>query len=593
MNHYKSFVFFSLFTISFFSCSKSVPDSPIIATVNGKPITVEDFYEEARNVPVRRVLNVGAAIKKYNDPRDILNMLIELEIVVAEARNRGLNKTEIFEKLRKRQLDEETMWQLYEEKVDSAISISEIDLRMEYLRQNQKIKVRHLFSKDKNEIEEIQNRLKSGESFESIAKELFSDPILSSNGGDLGWLEWGEWNASFEEAAWELAPGETSEPVRTEFGWHLIKVEERQQEIFITEDGFRERFPSLQKDVHKRKASKQSKKYVNKLMSEKAPIIDKNSFAAIAGYMGELMSRRGKIITENDGTLSDPELRSITVNFTDKLDDTIVSWNDGNLTIRHFMEYLKRLSPKKRKITGARSLNRKMWKWIRDELLTEEAYRLGLDKSDRVDREVTFWEDNYLMNALLTEKSDNEPITMEMIVKEYDSFREKYSTDPMVNVREILLSDSETMHEVMIKIEEGEDFSELAKTYSERSWAAVNGGELGYFRMGQFQPIDKFAFKAKAGEIVGPIEIGSKYSIIKVIGKKGREPIPLEEVSDQIRKDILLSRRAKLYPKLVTELREKYDIKMYAGIFATEVVQSKEWGEVRGAISNLFVLNRR
>ena len=593
MNHYKSFVFFSLFTISFFSCSKSVPDSPIIATVNGKPITVEDFYEEARNVPVRRVLNVGAAIKKYNDPRDILNMLIELEIVVAEARNRGLNKTEIFEKLRKRQLDEETMWQLYEEKVDSAISISEIDLRMEYLRQNQKIKVRHLFSKDKNEIEEIQNRLKSGESFESIAKELFSDPILSSNGGDLGWLEWGEWNASFEEAAWELAPGETSEPVRTEFGWHLIKVEERQQEIFITEDGFRERFPSLQKDVHKRKASKQSKKYVNKLMSEKAPIIDKNSFAAIAGYMGELMSRRGKIITENDGTLSDPELRSITVNFTDKLDDTIVSWNDGNLTIRHFMEYLKRLSPKKRKITGARSLNRKMWKWIRDELLTEEAYRLGLDKSDRVDREVTFWEDNYLMNALLTEKSDNEPITMEMIVKEYDSFREKYSTDPMVNVREILLSDSETMHEVMIKIEEGENFSELAKTYSERSWAAVNGGELGYFRMGQFQPIDKFAFKAKAGEIVGPIEIGSKYSIIKVIGKKGREPIPLEEVSDQIRKDILLGRRAKLYPGLVTELREKYDIKIDAGIFAAEVVQSKEWEEVRGAIVNLFVLNRR
>ena len=593
MNHYKSLVFFSLFTISFFSCSKSVPDSPIIATVNGKPITVEDFYEEARNVPVRRVLNVGAAIKKYNDPRDILNMLIELEIVVAEARNRGLNKTEIFEKLRKRQLDEETMWQLYEEKVDSAISISEIDLRMEYLRQNQKVKVRHLFSKDKNEIEEIQNRLKSGESFESIAKELFSDPILSSNGGDLGWLEWGEWNASFEEAAWELAPGETSEPVRTEFGWHLIKVEERQQEIFITEDGFRERFPSLQKDVHKRKASKQSKKYVDELMSEKAPIIDKNSFAAIAGYMGELMSRRGKIITENDGTLSDPELRSITVNFTDKLDDTIVSWNGGNLTIRHFMEYLKRLSPKKRKITGASSLNRKMWKWIRDELLTEEAYRLGLDKSDRVDREVTFWEDNYLMNALLTEKSGNEPITMEMIVKEYDSFREKYSTVAMVNVREILLSDSETMHEVMIKIEEGEDFSELAKTYSERSWAAVNGGELGYFRMGQFQPIDKFAFKAKAGEIVGPIEIGSKYSIIKVIGKKGREPIPLEEVSDQIRKDILLSRRAKLYPKLVTELREKYDIKMYAGIFAAEVVQSKEWGEVRGAISNLFVLNRR
>ncbi|MCH7495976.1 MAG: hypothetical protein IH825_07810, partial [Candidatus Marinimicrobia bacterium] len=174
MNKYKIFVCFALFAISSFSCGESVPDSPIIATVNGAPMTVDDFYEEALNVPVRRVLNVGAAVKKFKDPRDILNMLIELEIVVAEARNRGLHKTEEFEKLRKRQLDEETMWQLYEEKVDSAISISESELRNEYLRQNQKIRVRHLFSKDKNEIKEIQNRLKSGESFESIAKKLFS-----------------------------------------------------------------------------------------------------------------------------------------------------------------------------------------------------------------------------------------------------------------------------------------------------------------------------------------------------------------------------------------------------------------------------------
>ena len=593
MNKYRIFVFFSLFVISFFSCSESVPDSPIIATVNGEPITVEDFYEEARNVPVRRVLNVGAAVKQYKDPRDILNMLIELEILVAEARSRGLDKTEEFEKLRKSQLDEETMWQLYEEKVDSAISISEIELRNEYLRQNQKIKVRHLFSKNKNEILGIQNRLKLGESFESIAKELFKDPVLSSNGGDLGWLEWGDWDASFEEAAWDLAPGEMSEPVRTQFGWHLIKMEDRQQNIFITEDGFREKYTSLQKDVHLRKARKQSDTYVNELMSSKAPIIDKDSFAAIAGYMGEIMSRRGKLITENEGALSDTELRSITIDFTETLGDRVVSWNGGNLTIGDFMEYLNGLSPKKRKITGARTLNRKMWKWIRDELLTEEAYRLGLDKSVRVKKEVAFWEDNYLMNSLLTEKSGNEPITKKMIAKEYDIFREKYSTAAMVNVREILLTDSVTMREVMIKIEEGEDFSELAKTYSERSWAAVNGGELGYFRIGQFQPIDKFAFKAKAGEIIGPFEIGSKYSIIKVIGKKGREPIPLEQVSDQIHRDILLSRRSKLYPEFVAELRKKYDIKMDADIFATEVVTSKEWGEVKGAISNLFVMSRR
>ena len=163
----------------------------------------------------------------------------------------------------------------------------------------------------------------------------------------------------------------------------------------------------------------------------------------------------------------------------------------------------------------------------------------------------------------------------------------------MVNVREILLTDSVAIREVMMKIEEGEDFSELAKTYSERDWAAVNGGELGYFRMGQFKPIDKFAFKARAGEIIGPFEVGSKYSIIKVIGKKGREPISLEQVSDQIRREILLRRRTVLYPEYVTKLRKKYDIVMEDEMFADEEVSSKEWSEVKGAISNLFVMDRR
>ncbi len=593
MNRNRFFLFFFLSALSFFSCGKKTPESPIIATVNGEPITVDDFYEEVLNVPVRRVLNVGAAVKKFKDPRDILNMLIELEIVVAEARNRGLNKTKEFKESRKRQLDEETLWQLYEQKVDSAISISEIELRNEYLRQNQKIKVRHLYSKNKNEIEKIQNRLKSGESFKSIAKELFKDPILSSNGGELGWIEWGEWEPSFEEAAWELAPGEMSEPVRTQFGWHLIKVEDRKQEIFITEDGFREKYSSLQEDVHKRKARKQSDEYVNDFMSSKAPVIDKDSFAAIAGYMGEIMSRRGKIITENKGAPSDAELKNITLNFTQRLGSRLVSWNGGQLTVNDFMEHLKELSPKKRNITGSRSLNRQMWKWIRDELLTEEAYRLGLDKSDRVEKEVTFWEENYLMNSLLTDESGNEPIRKEMVSKEYDSFREKYSTAPMVNVREILLTDLETLREVMIKIEEGEDFSELAKNYSKRSWAAANGGELGYFRMGQFRPIDNFAFKADAGEIVGPIEVGTKYSIIKVIGKKGREPIPLEQVSEQIRRDILLRRRSLIYTQFVSKLREKYEIEMDAELFAREVVNSGKWGRLKGAISDLFVMSRR
>lgn len=87
-------------------------------------------------------------------------------------------------------------------------------------------------------IERIKDRLDGGAKFEDMARINSEDPS-SAKGGDLGWISPGDTVPEFEQSMAKLAVGETSAPIRTPFGWHLIRVEERRKQD-ITEERQRE-----------------------------------------------------------------------------------------------------------------------------------------------------------------------------------------------------------------------------------------------------------------------------------------------------------------------------------------------------------------
>lgn len=78
-------------------------------------------------------------------------------------------------------------------------------------------------------IDRVRDRLESGAKFEDMAR-INSEDASSAKGGDLGWINPGDTVPEFEQALAKLAIGEMSRPVRTPFGWHLMKVEERRQQ---------------------------------------------------------------------------------------------------------------------------------------------------------------------------------------------------------------------------------------------------------------------------------------------------------------------------------------------------------------------------
>lgn len=86
-----------------------------------------------------------------------------------------------------------------------------------------KIKCLHILLKKQSEALMVLDRLKKGESFSNLAKELSIDKASGKRGGDLGFFRKGMMVKPFEDVAFKLEKGQISEPVKTEFGYHLIK----------------------------------------------------------------------------------------------------------------------------------------------------------------------------------------------------------------------------------------------------------------------------------------------------------------------------------------------------------------------------------
>jgi peptidyl-prolyl cis-trans isomerase C len=88
----------------------------------------------------------------------------------------------------------------------------------------QEVHARHILVATEDEAKQIEAQLKGGADFAKLAKEKSKDPSGAQNGGDLGWFTKDQMVPEFAEAAFKLDKGQISDPVHTQFGWHVIQV---------------------------------------------------------------------------------------------------------------------------------------------------------------------------------------------------------------------------------------------------------------------------------------------------------------------------------------------------------------------------------
>ncbi|MFS0591300.1 parvulin-like peptidyl-prolyl isomerase [Cytobacillus horneckiae] len=155
-------------------------------------------------------------------------------------------------------------------------------------------------------------------------------------------------------------------------------------------------------------------------------------------------------------------------------------------------------------------------------------------------------------------------ITDEEIQTYFDENKDSFDKEEEVEASHILVDDEKTAKEVVKKIEQDEDFAELAKEYSTDTATKDNGGELGFFAKGDMvKEFEEKAFGMENGDISEPVKTEYGYHIIKVTDKQEPKKAELEEVKDEIKDILLESKLESEYSVWLNEKFEEYEIKTF------------------------------
>ncbi|MCA1798000.1 MAG: peptidylprolyl isomerase [Xanthomonadaceae bacterium] len=231
----------------------AAPTGDVVATVNGQPITQGqlDIYSARR----------GAQMP----PADLINDLISIELLRQAAERAGIHeRPEVAGELAT-QRAAILAQAVVRERLDSH-TISDADIATEYERYiaeeiGEEMHARHILVPTVEQARELIAALEAGGDFAELAAEHSQDGS-AQQGGDLGWFEPGMMVESFSEAAAALEVGAfTREPVQSQFGWHVIKLEGRRTAEAPP-------FESVQNEIRSYLQSQMVEAWVNELRGE-------------------------------------------------------------------------------------------------------------------------------------------------------------------------------------------------------------------------------------------------------------------------------------------------------------------------------------
>jgi len=242
----------------------------VVAIVNGEELTNEEFDNIYSGI-----------IQQYPavDKNEVLDQTIDRMLLLQEAKKENINvndeevndfinswleqiKSTFTEDELKQQLDAQgtTLEKITEENKKNYREslminrlLNETVLNKKEATLPERIKASHILVDNESEAEEILNDLKKVD-FNELANEKSKDPSAKTNNGSLGWFERGAMVKEFEDAAFALKIGEISKPVKTDYGYHIIKLEDRklEEKKIMSELSYEERsmvLPELQNVV--------------------------------------------------------------------------------------------------------------------------------------------------------------------------------------------------------------------------------------------------------------------------------------------------------------------------------------------------------
>lgn len=212
------------------ACSSGDSDKEAVVKTDAGDVTKDEFYKELKtkfgDQVLQQMVLVDILEKNYDVPEEEVDAKIkELKDQLGEQfdmflQQKGFKDEDAYRETLKINL-------LQQAAITEDIKVPEKDIKAHYDKMKKEIEASHILVADEKTAKEVEKKLKDGGDFAKLAKEYSTDKASGAKGGQLGYFSVGKMIPAFTDAAYSLKVGEISEPVKTQEGFHIIKVTDK------------------------------------------------------------------------------------------------------------------------------------------------------------------------------------------------------------------------------------------------------------------------------------------------------------------------------------------------------------------------------
>ena len=517
-------VVFKLFIIAAFfltSCARKSETNAVLAKVGAATISQRQYEWRLRNLLMLTPLDTAPMREA------LLQAMIDEQVLVIEADRRGWRETEDF-KRRAASLRNDAILEAYRDHLVDTVQANENEIKEAFFLAQEQVAARHLFAPTLTAANAFYEKLQNGATFEELAPSVFKDYRLASNGGYLGYFKWDDMDPTFSAVAQKLRKGEISKPVRTKFGYSIIKLEDRTRPPILTEADFAKEKKKLRWVTEHRKRARTIQNLDAKTLAELRIQFNEATLAPMWEKMQ--LSRADTMRGFEDGAT-----------WMGLAPAAEVAKIGGKpWTIRDFQERALQTSARQRsRVQGVEDLRDFISGLALREEYLQRARRAGFENNPTVQQRIRLKEESFLIEKMKTVLTEAVTVPEDSLRQEYAAQPENYVHPAMVKLREITVANQQQIEHILAEIKRGREFGELAKRYSIRRWSAERGGEVGYVTKGELGELAEKIFALKPGEIGGPYQRDQYFSVVQAVEIKPAQPKSFAEAQAEIAENFL------------------------------------------------------
>jgi peptidyl-prolyl cis-trans isomerase C len=295
----KKYVAFLILLLPLLACSKKQETKPLV-TIDDDKVSLQQFNAELDKIP----MNMKMLMASQAGKREFLDRLIERKLLLREAKKAGVEKDKEFQDQLEAVRDTMIIQSLVKKKIAAvAARMSDEELQKYYdahkqeFKRDREIRTRQIVVATEQEAKEIQTKIAKGEDFGELAKRFSMDPSAKTSGGDLGFHPKGSLIPEYEEAAFKLTKvGQVTPPVKSKFGYHVIKLEGVREGQIVP---FAEVKDFINQKMVQEKQTEVLKNYVQELKKNAKIVVNEELLKSDAGK-SELSGPGGSLPTGQD-----------------------------------------------------------------------------------------------------------------------------------------------------------------------------------------------------------------------------------------------------------------------------------------------------